>query len=754
MDAKHTSPVLVVSIDGVAPRFVTPATMPRLSELARAGASCYRARTVVPSITVPAHASMFRGVDPVVHGLVDNAGRLGPDSAQQWPSFLAAARDSGLRTAALLNWAPLDALVEPTALDVRWFLNGGYGDDDDAIIAQAAPGVFGTSPDVAFAYLVAPDNAGHAHGWGSAAYIDALGTADDALGSLLDAWGERGSVIVTTDHGGHGDDHCSSQELDLITFVVARSPRLEPMSLWESASVLDVAPTVADLAGFPAPAAWSGSSLIGAQVPIVDHLCSLVEAMGDHCYGESVTMADHSLQAAALAAGQGGNDEMIVAALLHDVGHLLGPAGEWGLADHAGPGAEYLQHWLPATVVEPIRAHVDAKRYLVATDLTYADRLSRASVQTLALQGGPFSAAEADAFAADPWCSGAVSLRRIDDDAKVPNQTVPGIEEYRPLLARLVSDPVPSPRWLRDACVCAECRHPTNGQHLIDVTDLDGWHVRGRRGETSFDLAGPDGARHLVQLAPAAADAKVDTGLARSVPTLSPVRHDGRGDLTEFVDDLDRTGLALADGLGSVPGTVLEFAAGLGFVRNTNYGDLFDVIAKPDPNNMAYTTSGLALHTDNPYRDPIPSVQLLHCLEPAPSGGSSVFADGIAAAREFRAIDPDGFRMLTMTPLRFRFRDDQVDLSTTRTMIALDPTGEPSTVAVNHRSMLTPAPGPAAERFYRAYRSFVEVLDRFQVHIDLTAGELVAIDNRRVLHARTGFDPRHHRHLQGCYIDR
>ena len=104
--------VLVVSIDGLAPRYVTPGAMPNLCALARSGASCFTARTVVPPLTVPAHASMFRGVEPAIHGLVDNT-PLDPHC--EAPSFLAAARAAGHATASVICWPPMDLLIEPHA---------------------------------------------------------------------------------------------------------------------------------------------------------------------------------------------------------------------------------------------------------------------------------------------------------------------------------------------------------------------------------------------------------------------------------------------------------------------------------------------------------------------------------------------------------------------------------------------------------------------------------------------------------------
>ena len=226
--------------------------------------------------------------------------------------------------------------------------------------------------------------------------------------------------------------------------------------------------------------------------------------------------------------------------------------------------------------------------------------------------------------------------------------------------------------------------------------------------------------------------------------------HDG------FLDQLARRGVALLHGCGTDEGTVLTVGNSVGFVRNTNYGDLFDVVAEPDPVNLAYTPLGLPAHTDNPYRRPCPTVQLLHCLVAADEGGSSRFVDGFAAAEALRDDDPTAFRTLTTTDVTFRYHGSDVDLRADRPLIELDRNGRVHAVSVNNRSMEPLAEGdPRAAAFYAAYQAFVAVLDRddHAIEITLRPGELVAFDNRRVLHGRRAFRSTSRRHLQGCYID-
>ena len=175
----------------------------------------------------------------------------------------------------------------------------------------------------------------------------------------------------------------------------------------------------------------------------VDVIGGLFASEGAADYlGEPVTQAAHMLQAAALAERSGAAPAQIVAALLHDVGHLRGARSGLDLMEgtdnrHSDQGASWLARWFGPDVTEPVRLHVDAKRYLCAVEPGYHGRLSPASVFTLGVQGGPMDPGQIAAFEASPYATAACQVRRWDDQAKDPEAVVPPLEHYAPLLAAL-----------------------------------------------------------------------------------------------------------------------------------------------------------------------------------------------------------------------------------------------------------------------------------------------------------------------------
>jgi gamma-butyrobetaine dioxygenase len=336
--------------------------------------------------------------------------------------------------------------------------------------------------------------------------------------------------------------------------------------------------------------------------------------------------------------------------------------------------------------------------------------------------------------------------------------------------------------WLRDNCPCAECADPLSGQKLRDITDIapDCAVAAATLDDNSKKLAvvfAPDGhvgEFDLGWLLRNTLDGRVveddgrrlwdgPAGLDRADGL---DRAGGRAGWDGYLDDprqrervlaaVVRDGFALLTGVPPEDGRVLAVAESFGFVRETNYGRLFDVRIEPAPGNLAFTSREILPHTDNPYRDPVPTLQLLHCLRAADEGGDTGLIDGLAAARALAAADPAAYKTLTSTPVSFEYIDQGTELRTSQPLIQLGPGGRPAAVRFNNRSVRAiRLPYQDVAAFYAAYRSWAELLARPERRLTtrLAPGDCLIFDNTRILHARTAFSGTGRRHLQGCYAD-
>jgi gamma-butyrobetaine dioxygenase len=328
--------------------------------------------------------------------------------------------------------------------------------------------------------------------------------------------------------------------------------------------------------------------------------------------------------------------------------------------------------------------------------------------------------------------------------------------------------------WLRDNR--REDRDARTGQRLRDVADLDlGAALAGtdsdRTGSVTATWA--DGFAGSFELAWLRAHCTCSDCLHASSrqPRLwaacAPSDHfwtsyadlrTSASERIEWLAALSERGLAFLRDVPIVEGQVLEVAALFGFVRDTNYGRLFDVRAVRDADHLAYTDVGLGLHTDNGYREPLPGIQLLHCLVASETGGMSLFVDGYQVAARLEQLDAVAYRLLTTTPVRFAYRDSETELVADRPLIDLGREGRPTAICYNNRTIQPlRLPVDQVEPFYRAYQMFARLQrsPEFECRVLLRPGDLVAFDNTRILHGRTGYDSgAGNRHLQGCYVDR
>ncbi|MGJ8628977.1 MAG: 2-trimethylaminoethylphosphonate dioxygenase [Sulfitobacter sp.] len=333
--------------------------------------------------------------------------------------------------------------------------------------------------------------------------------------------------------------------------------------------------------------------------------------------------------------------------------------------------------------------------------------------------------------------------------------------------------------WLRDNAWDAATRSAENGQRLIALRDIPK--------DTVISAATLEGATLTVTFSPEGKTVEYPTGwlLENAYDRAAPIQSGWTKSDVETWDGKLMTRLPVADfrtvksdpvalrnwlaqvarfGFGKlVNGPIEELALTqvvdlFGYVRETNYGRHFEVRTEVNPTNLAFTGLGLQAHTDNPYRDPVPTVQVLYCLESSASGGESMVVDGFRAAEKLREENEEWFDVLTRFCARFEYAGlGDVLLQSRRPMIELAPDGELIGIRFNNRSTaaITDVPFDKMEIYYAAYRRFAEIIDdpAMEVSFRLEPGESFLVDNRRVLHARKGYSGIGKRWFQGCYAD-
>ena len=216
-------------------------------------------------------------------------------------------------------------------------------------------------------------------------------------------------------------------------------------------------------------------------------------------------------------------------------------------------------------------------------------------------------------------------------------------------------------------------------------------------------------------------------------------------------------GVAVLHDVPTVPGTVLDVAAVFGELRVTSWGKVFDVISIENANSVAYTSLPLVAHTDEGYRDPAPTIQLQHFLVTEAVGGEATLVDGFRVANDLRAEHPAMFDLLASTSLHFDFRDDTSHHEHFGSIFDVEANGRLRSVRFSNHSVQPFLIEPdLMEPFYDAYRTFGRMREsaHYKLQLQMNAGDLYMVDNRRVMHGRNGFRQGGNRHLQSCYIER
>ena len=334
------------------------------------------------------------------------------------------------------------------------------------------------------------------------------------------------------------------------------------------------------------------------------------------------------------------------------------------------------------------------------------------------------------------------------------------------------------PLWLRSECACPACRDrvtlertfdqfrlpPDLVPQRVEVTAAGAlrlvWSADGH--ESLFDPGwlylnargqGPDATGRGTPRLWRAADlaGAIPTFEHGAVMTEAPALH-------AWLCALRDVGLTLLTRVPAEQREVERIARRISLPRDSNFGAVFDVMTMADANSNAYTAIELPPHVDLPTREYQPGFQFFHCLDNQAQGGESTYVDGFAVAEQLRAEEPETFRLLSTTPLGFRFCDAVSDYVWHAPALVLDEHGAMREVRFIPWLMAPLAAEP--ERFqplYGALRRFAELTrdPRFQLRLKLTAGTMAAFDNRRILHGRAAFEPASgRRHFQGCYIER
>ncbi|MDY7566917.1 gamma-butyrobetaine dioxygenase [Pseudomonas sp. RTC3] len=332
-------------------------------------------------------------------------------------------------------------------------------------------------------------------------------------------------------------------------------------------------------------------------------------------------------------------------------------------------------------------------------------------------------------------------------------------------------------QWLRDNCPCPECVYSVTREQVLEIVDvaedlvpntslIDAqgclW-VEWQDGHQSrFDPGwlrahAYDEASRAERFEATPKSQLWTANLQLPVFEYHAIMEDPKA-LLQWLLALRDIGLTQVRGVPTEPGSLAQIAKRISFIRESNFGVLFNVQSKADADSNAYTAFNLPLHSDLPTRELQPGLQFLHCLVNDAVGGESVFVDGFAIANALRHEDPEAFRSLCETPLEFRNKDRHSDYRCLAPIIALDTLGQVREIRMaNFLRGPFDAPAEQMPALYRAYRRFIAMTReaRFRVSARLSPGDMWCFDNRRTLHARNAFDPATGaRHFQGCYIDR
>ena len=253
--------VILISVDGMRPDGFLACGNPFAEELMRLSAYTLDGRTVFPSVTLPCHMSMFHSVPPERHGITTNTY---VPLARPLNGLFEQIKLQGGKSAMYYNWEPLRDVARPESLLYSGYIDCYAEDATDGALTDLALGrIAQSAPDFVFLYMVETDaKGGHDVGWMTQTYLDYISAAVTNIRRVYEAAGDRYTIVVTADHGGHARGHGADIPEDMIIPMFFLGPRFAPGRQMEGACILDIPPTIADVMGIAPAPEWEGRSLV------------------------------------------------------------------------------------------------------------------------------------------------------------------------------------------------------------------------------------------------------------------------------------------------------------------------------------------------------------------------------------------------------------------------------------------------------------------------------------------------------------
>ena len=328
------------------------------------------------------------------------------------------------------------------------------------------------------------------------------------------------------------------------------------------------------------------------------------------------------------------------------------------------------------------------------------------------------------------------------------------------------------PLWLRERVISPEASDVFNNQRLYEHSEFpQDLIVKDAKIKDTdeIDVQFSDGCRAVVSLRgiaqelgweddpqapppPKTWDASLD-----HLPTADWKDIDDPATMKALLDEYYEHGFCIINGTPTEMDSLHDIAQRFGYIRETNFGEIFHVFSRAKPNDLAYTSQGLSSHADNPYRQPIPGIQFLQCIKNEVNGGFSTLVDGLAIVEQLRSESQEQFDVLTQIPVRFRFESENAIMQNHGPMIELDGNGEIFRIRLSSRVDYVPAIDPdTLSVFYAGRRRLHQLADdpAYKIKFPFKPGLLLMMDNYRLLHGRTAYDVSDgERLLNGCYID-